>query len=248
MTVSGPTAAAVGAQYSTTHAISPVTWSISSGTISSDGKVLEIGCGNYTVTATDFCGRTASIAATLSSTFTISGTETPVVGSGYSASGAVGAVSWSMSPGTINSETGVITVLGCGTGTITAIDSCGRSASMEVRFPNGYWQQQSYEYFSGGSWAGATLISGGTKYVEQFTGKTNPIYTDCWVWNDLQGKCIFIENWCHYDGGFLASWERPKTISDIVYSETPSSDPCNSYVHRTYYVVCTRYTYRWVCP
>lgn len=85
---------------------------------------------------------------------------------------------------------------------------------MEVRFPNGYWQNNSLSSLEGGSWMEATLIIE-TKYVELLTGKTNPVYTSCLVWNVVLGKCS-LNTGCHYDGGFIASWERPKTKSDIV--------------------------------
>lgn len=140
MTISGPTTAYVGAQYSTSHAIAPVTWYISSGTIDETGKITELGC-NPTITATDFCGRTASITST-GSPITISGSTDAAVGTQYTASNFVGPLTWSIGSGAINSATGVITSVGCGSATITVTDSCGNTATKDVKFPSGIWVLQ----------------------------------------------------------------------------------------------------------
>ena len=135
MTVSGPASATVGAQYSANHGIAPITWSISSGAISDSGQITELGC-NPTVTATDFCGRTASLPTT--NVKIISGPDVATLGAQYSVSGASGKVTWAISAGTINAETGVITKTSCGTITITVTDSCG-AANKVVRGVNGTW-------------------------------------------------------------------------------------------------------------
>ncbi len=249
MTVSGPANPYVGAQYTTSHAISPVTWSISSGAIDQTGKIMALACADPTIAATDFCGRSASLTTDLlTSPMSVSGTDTPVVGSGYSVSGAVGEVSWSISPGSINSETGIVTAVGCGSGTVTATDSCGRSASKVVRFAEGYWEQIASESFTGGSWIYKERIIGDIKYYEGLSATTNFQVVGCWVWNYYYNKCNWADNWCSEDLGYKSTWEPPKTIDDYVYDESDNSDQCHTSIVRSYYFTCFRQTYRWVCP
>jgi len=69
----------------------------------------------------------------------ISGTDTPVEGSIYSAGGGRSPYSFSISSGSINSETGQITAVGCGSATVSVVDDCGSSASLVVRFASGQW-------------------------------------------------------------------------------------------------------------
>lgn len=249
MTISGPTTAYVGAQYSTSHAIAPVTWSISSGSISETGLVTEIGCGGYTVTATDFCGRTASISATLSSSLTISGTETPSVGSQYAVSGARGDVVWSISAGSINTV-GMITSVGCGTGTITATDSCGRTGAKEVRFPSGYWSEISHETYQSGETSYVyTKTIGGTQYIERVEQGVNVEDYTCKVWNSIQHICVDYTNGCQRDAGYKSSWEAPVTISPVVSHYVSADEGCGSrYDYYTYWHVLSRQILRWVCP
>ena len=140
MTVSGPASASVGTQYSANHAIAPVTWSVSSGAINDNGQITELGC-DPTITATDFCGRTASLPTT--NVKIISGPDVATLGAQYSVSGASGKVTWAISAGTINAETGVITKTSCGTITITVTDSCG-AANKVVRGVNGSWVRVDY--------------------------------------------------------------------------------------------------------
>ncbi len=135
MTVSGPASATVGAQYSANHGIAPITWSISSGAISDSGQITELGC-NPTITATDFCGRSASL--TTNTVKIMGGPDVASLGAQYTVSNAVGPVTWSISAGSINSQTGVITGTACGTITVTATDSCG-SANKVVRGVSGTW-------------------------------------------------------------------------------------------------------------
>ena len=134
MTISGPTTAYVGAQYSTSHAIAPVTWSISSGAIDDTGKITELGC-SPTITAVDFCGRTASLSTEVVKV--ISGPDVATLGAKYSVTNTVGPVAWSISSGSID-QSGVITGTSCGTITITATDSCG-AANKVVRGVSGKW-------------------------------------------------------------------------------------------------------------
>ena len=56
----------------------------------------------------------------------------------YTAINAIGPVTWTNSKGTI-SESGYATFSGCGSATITATDSCGRSDSLSVALSDGDW-------------------------------------------------------------------------------------------------------------
>ena len=167
MTISGPTSAYVGAQYSTSHAIAPVTWSISSGAINDNGQITELGC-DPTITATDFCGRTASLPTT--NVKIISGPDVATLGAQYSVSGASGKVTWAISAGTINAETGVITKTSCGTITITVTDSCG-AANKVVRGVNGSWVR--VDYFSSGA---ALCTCGAPSRCTIYTSPARRIY------------------------------------------------------------------------
>lgn len=145
MTVSGPVSATVGAQYSANHGIAPITWSISSGAINDSGQITALGC-NPTITATDFCGRSASLST--NTVKVMSGPDVATLGAQYAVSNAVGTVTWSISAGSINSQTGVITGTACGAIIVTASDSCG-AANKVVRGVDGSWV--SVDYFNSGA-------------------------------------------------------------------------------------------------
>ena len=73
-------------------------------------------------------------------TLIISGPGDPDEDSSYSVSGGRAPYTFSISAGTISDNGGIISLLGaCGTGTVTVTDSCGNTAQMEVRFPDGQW-------------------------------------------------------------------------------------------------------------
>ncbi len=69
----------------------------------------------------------------------LTGTDSPDVGSIYTASGGIKPYSWSISAGEISG--GTITSLSgaCGAGTVTVSDKCGQQESIPVRFPSGQW-------------------------------------------------------------------------------------------------------------
>jgi hypothetical protein len=146
-TLSGPDILAVGAVYTVSSGDPDFGWFVpASFTISEDTRSVTItdlqgSCGG-TITATDQCGRSAFKAVTVGGVLTLSGTDAPVVGSQYSASGGKAPYTWSISCGAI-SDTGQVTSLSgcCGSGTVTVTDSCGQSVSIEVRFPTGQWVQ-----------------------------------------------------------------------------------------------------------
>jgi hypothetical protein len=147
VTLDGPATPSVGSQYSTTTGKAPFTWSISCGSIDSTGMVtsLEGCCDGGTVTVTDGCESTGSLAFTIPPpSLLVSGPAAPAVGSQYSASGGNLPLSWSISCGTISSSGQVTSLAGCcGSGTVTASDACGHSKSAVVRFPSGQWVEPS---------------------------------------------------------------------------------------------------------
>ncbi len=65
MVISGPTDRVASGQYTVANAVGAVTWTNSKGTISSSGAAIFSGCGTATITATDACGRTATISVSL---------------------------------------------------------------------------------------------------------------------------------------------------------------------------------------
>jgi len=88
----------------------------------------------------------------------ISGTETPSVGSQYSASGGKPPYRFSISAGQIALGTGVVTDLSgvCGSGSVSVADACGNMSRVDVRFPTGTWVLVADEDFTGdgcGDWS-----------------------------------------------------------------------------------------------
>jgi hypothetical protein len=103
-------------------------------------------CADITITATDEKGNTAS--ATYSgdalSDLVMVGSEDVTVGANYGLSGIDDPrhpISWSFNGGTIDSNGQITTITGCGMGSVTGTDACGRSATMAVRLPSGVWVQ-----------------------------------------------------------------------------------------------------------
>lgn len=84
----------------------------------------------------------------------INGSDAPVVGDTYGVSGGALPVTFSFDGGTIDNETGeVLSITSCGgpngngaVGIVSALDSCGNTASLEVRLPGGHWFQDSIEF------------------------------------------------------------------------------------------------------
>lgn len=143
ISISGPDQAVDGTQYTATGGTEPYTWSISKGSIDSNGVVIVSGqCGAATVTATDACGVTQSKVVTITpptATISISGPDAPTDGSQYTATGGIEPFAWSISKGSIT-QTGVVTVSGqCGAATVTAADACGNQVSKDVRMSSGVW-------------------------------------------------------------------------------------------------------------
>lgn len=82
----------------------------------------------------------------------LSGTDTPVVGTDYDASGGIPPYVFSFDGGTINPETGeILTIDACGAAgtprwaTVTVTDDCGTTAELEVRLSGGVWNQVLFE-------------------------------------------------------------------------------------------------------
>lgn len=105
---------------------------------------------NFTIT--DSCGTviTGAVAAigynpgegcsATNTPLAVIGTEEPVVGSIYSASGGTSPYSYSFDSGTIDSVTGeILSITGCGAGYVTITDAFGNTSVLEVRLPGGYW-------------------------------------------------------------------------------------------------------------
>ena len=88
---------------------------------------------------------------------TVTGDEQAVFNSGYTATNAVGTVTWSVSSGTIDSN-GTITVVGCGTATVTATDSCGRTGTKTIYYAAGYWIYTNPTCTSTACGGGATCV------------------------------------------------------------------------------------------
>jgi hypothetical protein len=70
----------------------------------------------------------------------ITGTAEPDEGSWYTVDGGRPPYTWEISAGAIN-DNGVVTSLdgACGSGTLSVTDSCGHTATKDVRFPDGQW-------------------------------------------------------------------------------------------------------------
>ena len=118
---------------------------------------------------------------------TIFGDNSAGVGSQYTASNTISPIAWTISSGSIDSATGVVTEVGCGTATITVTDKCGRTGSLDVRFPSGMWvsdnnkccinfgqipeELQQYVYCNEYQCYGASRIVGGVReYYQSWPG------------------------------------------------------------------------------
>jgi hypothetical protein len=112
---------------------------------------------------------------------TITGPDTPVTGSQYTASGGTAPYNWCISKGGI-SQSGVVAISGqCGSATISVFDACGATGSKSIRLGNGSgWVQTGTEnstaFYCGGlcpctggcSWVWGCIVSG--LYVEDING------------------------------------------------------------------------------
>jgi len=76
----------------------------------------------------------------------ISGTETPIVGSDYNYSGGLGPYVWSFDGGEISSAGMITSIDACGDpgdprwSTVRITDNCGTVAEIEIRLPDGEWK------------------------------------------------------------------------------------------------------------
>lgn len=106
-------------------------------------------CGQSTkVTATDACNQQAQVGVNVSAAadLLITGSNEPDVNDVYSVNGGLEPYSWSFSGGSINNVGKILSVTSCGgpsnngaVATVSVTDSCGETASIEVRLPGGYW-------------------------------------------------------------------------------------------------------------
>lgn len=99
---------------------------------------------------------------------TVSGSDTPTIGSVYSAAGGQGTVIFSGNGITLNSSGEVTAIPGCGMGSITVTDACGATATKSVRLPSGVWVTDTDNvYYSGyGSFPSHTEIVGTQRITE----------------------------------------------------------------------------------
>lgn len=172
---------------------------------------------------------------------TISGPESGVTTAQYSATNAIGDVTWTNSSGTIT-DSGVATFTGCGTAVITATDACGRTATKEVRLTSGYWQLQSSVYFyanCAGAFS-AERISGSTKVFMLF-------YANC-----ICVKSMNDYSWCQSET--VPESPHPVPFMPDAYAGvcTASAAPYGG-TYFTYHglwqlTACHVATYSWVCP
>lgn len=231
MTVSGPASASVGTQYSANHAISPITWSISSGAISESGLITALpNCDtSFSVTAVDLCGRSATLnIARELETLTVSGPQTDVTQGQYSASGAAGSVSWSVTQGSI-SDSGYAVFSGCGTVSVTATDSCGRSASLSVKLPTGKWCLVQYDSgmrnFPNDNLNWSVCTNGGTRVEET------------WLYHGT-----FANNGCT-----AVCYDRPSGTMLTCYDGISRPYTSCGLDKNSCAYVAVRYVYMWLC-
>jgi hypothetical protein len=178
---------------------------------------------------------------------TISGSAIPIVGDGYSAGGGKPPYVWHISAGEIDPKTGVIKSLAgaCGTGSVSVTDSCGQTASIDIRFPSGQWVLTDTTVFGSCSatYYPITFYEGARKI--QITGKIDHAV----LWSDGGGGCP------------LGAWEPTYLSSPYYYPRHPTTGEyweggitCNggtSYGFGTgIFVVyaCKEFVYEWRCP
>ena len=229
--ISGPDAPTDGSQYTASGGIVPYTWSITKGSINTDGIVIVSGqCGTATITVKDKCDVTAEKVVTLPVVIGVSGPDAPVDGSQYTAitspSGSNLNIQWSISKGSIT-QTGVVTVSGqCGAATVTATDACGNQGSKDVRMSGGTWVVISDEIpcFTSGwtniwGWCEEYYDVNSTFYRHSSTDSYNPWpysyqiaspYTrHSWAFGTTNGNSTCsqdrssIPSWCTYNSAIL---------------------------------------------
>lgn len=151
---------------------------------------------------------------------TITGSDTPVNGSCYTAAGGHEPYTWSISKGSINSNGCVSNITGkCGAATVTAMDSCGETAVKNVRMPGGTWIFVSDVYHCG-------VISGCGLYLNCFKHVYSGITLETrynWCSSTIgycgnhgcsQGYCnnVSIENECYSAGGIMLHYRTRSFI------------------------------------
>jgi hypothetical protein len=200
--------------------------------------------GILTVAATSGCGQSGSLDIPFAPPLTLSGSETPNVGSTYRAAGGSGGYVYSISCGTINSETGQVLNLTdcCGSGTVSATDTCGTTVTLDVRFPSGRWVQESIEkqsLYCGISGAYGTTRYSSYHYYGQY--RTHNIFK----YHRLGSSCSNCGWQPSFPAPTAALWTSgPEATYDpgpaLCHEITPVSD--------TYrYVIITSTREEWVC-
>lgn len=171
-------------------------------------------------------------------TLSVTGNDSATVGTIYSASSsdavAPQGVVWSFTGGTISSTGEILTITGCGTVTVTAVDSCGRSASKQVMVPSGVWVQVQDDTFTPDfeglgscewTWRTDECTVGILKYkVTSGSGRLqNTVYFDCIDLGPLVGPCG-RENYCNdlllqYCNGVNRWTRQTQVITEIITYE-----------------------------
>ncbi|MDW7643456.1 MAG: hypothetical protein SCI25_00275 [Desulfuromonadales bacterium] len=207
--VSGPDTIGVGSTYIVTDGDPPFTWDAAGAHFTEGTRSIQITsiaevCSG-SVSVSDVCGRTDSMSVTVGGVLTLTGTETPVVGSQYGVSGGKAPYLWSISCGSID-ETGQITSLDgcCGSGTVSVSDACGGNAVMDVRFADGQWVFLGWQKTGTLQGQGschtmniegapvdceAFVVTGCASFPSEYVSRagrcaTHRVYEQCDVWSD----------------------------------------------------------------
>lgn len=182
----------------------------------------------------------------------ISGPTDRVASGQYTVANAVGAVTWANSKGTISSS-GAAIFSGCGTATITATDTCGRTAAISVSLPTGVWRLVEawspgiatyawFEYPEGGSAStGGSYTAGG---YGSYMNRTNVAGLQ---WHAILRTCVNGTN--PKDLGPIPDdlHRTPPGKSQISSSSVSTDGHCYSVVLNQYNRMTYYDKYEWRC-
>lgn len=172
----------------------------------------------------------------------INGSDAPVVGDTYSVFGGKPPFSYSFDGGTIDSETSeILSITSCSAmpgnaaiGYVSVMDSCGNTASFEVRLPGGHWgNREDLPGWTGDNWGGMYGNCGSYPfYCTKDTGGIRRRYGWQQQMRDFPSNCDIL------------------TSERLVTNNPCTGDPLTSYctwIEENVRIKCYGYIEYWIC-
>lgn len=186
-------------------------------------------------------GAVAGKVLSFNADMTISGPDAPSDGNQYTVTGGTAPYTWSISKGSITQD-GIVTVSGqCGAATVSATDSCGYTATKDVRMPGGVWERYSgsrYSCYVAGDWC--SLLKWGNFCYTYPDTVTQLLH---FFQSAPDGNCLIGGYWyyCGQGSGACYPFEIPAGCEP-----GQSIIGCNGLPTKNYLIGVD--TFKWECP